>query len=151
MEETKKAIYMQSLKSRQAMTVCHQNNREVTTNALMLLNIRALAGDSQSCQQRVGGFSVGGKGSSKEKLSQTGSQQRLSETRDTQRKPDIGMLVKDRGGTGKIETQRNVSVPYGVGGAGPGNQKVLSQELGMNAKRDNVCEYQATCRKSSGP
>lgn len=25
------------------------------------------------------------------------------------------MLVKDRGGTGKIETQRNVSVPYGVG------------------------------------
>lgn len=116
-----KAIYMQSLKSRQAMTVCHQNNREVTTNALMLLNIRALAGDSQSCQQRVGGFSVGGKGSGKEKLSQTGSQQRLSETRDAQGKPDIGMLVKDRGGTGKTETQRNVSVPYGVGGAGPGN------------------------------
>lgn len=123
MEETKKAIYMQSLKSRQAMTVCHQNNREVTTNALMLLNIRALAGDNQSCQQRVGGFSVGGKDSGKEKQSQAGSQQRLSETRDTKRKPDVGMLVKDRGGTGKIETQRNVSVSYGVGGAARGRTR----------------------------
>lgn len=80
MEETKKAIYMQSLKSRQAMTVCHQNNREVTMNALMLLNIRALAGDNQSCQQRVGGFSVGGKDSGKEKQSQAGSQQRHGRT-----------------------------------------------------------------------
>lgn len=59
--------------------------------------------------------------------------------------------MKDRGGTGKTETQRNVSVPYGVGGAGPRNQEAPSQELGTSAKRDNLCEYQVTCRKSSGP
>lgn len=54
-----------------------------------------------------------------------GSQQRLSETRDAQRKPDIGMLVKDGGGTGKIETQRNVSAPYGVGGTARGRTRKL--------------------------
>lgn len=41
------------------MTVCHQDNREVTRNVLMLLSICALACDNQNHQQRVEGFSVG--------------------------------------------------------------------------------------------
>lgn len=49
----------------------------------MLLSLCALAADNQSCQQRVGGFSVG-----EEKELQTGSEQRLPQTWDTQRKPD---------------------------------------------------------------
>lgn len=80
MKETKKTVCMQSPKSRQAMTVCHQNNREVTVTAVMLLNICVLAGNSQSCQPRAGGFSVGEKDGGKKKHPQTGNQQRLPET-----------------------------------------------------------------------
>lgn len=53
MEETKNAVSMQFLKGRLAMTVCHQDNREVTRNVLMLLSVGALAGDRQNHQQRV--------------------------------------------------------------------------------------------------
>lgn len=113
MEETKKTIYMQSLKSRQAVTVRHQNNREVTANVLMLLSVCALAADNPRCQQRVGGSSVAGKGGGKERQSQAGSQQRSPETRDTQRQPDMGVLMSDA----KTETQ---SVPESSDGVGVG-------------------------------
>jgi hypothetical protein len=46
-EETKTTVSML------AMTVCHQDNREVTRNVLTLLSICALASDSQTHQQRV--------------------------------------------------------------------------------------------------
>ena len=93
-EETKNTVSTQSLKGRLGMTVCHQDNREVTRTVLMLLSLCVLANDSQSHQQRVEGFSAGEKDGGKEKQPQTGSQQRLPETQDTQRKPSTGMLMK---------------------------------------------------------
>ena len=68
---------------------------------------------------------MGERDGGKEKHPWTGSQQRLPETQDTQRKPDTGMLVRQR--PRKWESRRELRW---AGGAAKG-----SQEQGQESRR----------------